>query len=1225
MGDRQQTRSTVSKSTPDLADILPREMVYSFVSGELSIRHPTDNTIHVIGGRAVVQRVQTLEQAVGGVNQNPVAQAVAQSLQDTATSVTVNVLTTASDPDGDTMSVSSVSYNSIARTVGTQFNTTYGTFVLNANGVGTFTPNATARALNAAQVATEVISFQITDSRNGLSNTTAITFTINGTNHAPVLVPDGGSIPAGQATTGNILTNDSDPEGQALSVVSFMIGSTTYPAGTTANVAGQFVVTVNANGTFSVTPDNAATGALPVVTCTVTDGTNNRTSLLTFAVQSSAVSYADTIAWFKQYRDGVVQPEQSRIAPNPVTNRSNASFSTSEPVAPWDYKAKLPSRVGVDATNLDFRVGPGKEYTELNQVPWLKLIGGDRVFVYSRGTPYKHVIPVHVRGDSLRWIEIIGVRDPSTGAMPILDGANAIEDGNVCKFNGTHNSMGMIHVIQPLGLSDMAFKPGYIHIHGFEFRNTNAGGALTRYDGAASNWGTLATGIKVMGCDGITVSGCHFHNNTVGMFANSVEGAGERFMTRRLHALFNYFIDNGDIGSPSTHNAYNETVGAIYEFNYFDHNRNGNWGDLIKERSSGQVFRYNYFNNLYNENTISLRDPEGHANSGLTELDTFGRVMSKDSYIYGNTFYVETPFSTVVAHGDGLYSLDYREIRGGGTVYFYHNRVAARAEPTTDWFAGQYYDRIGPTLFEFWNNREITMVTAVNNLLYAEKKSSNGLLGELSMFMFTGVPENWASNYAHNVKPRFFFDGTPTVPSSARYRGTISSATMQTLGLTNSAVDPGFVSFNTGYVELKPSSPYYGLNAALPTAVIQRGLIPEGEPITHPYGEKPKPVELVAASVTGSGLAGGLYTGVIADFAPYPTTSTYQWYLNTGSGLAPIQNATGLTYQSTSGQVGNDLVFAHTATTSGGQTTSYSNPVRLASATTPLCTTNPVASGSGQWGYALNTNTGVWTNNPNSYEYKWQTNQSGSWVDIPGATLATYTPPQSLLGAQVRPVVKAIGALAEYGFGYGNAITIIAQVSDPDGSGKFEFVAAANVSLQDISSKWKGIPTQGYVPSTYYYCDGNGSLIGGNTARWNGGITYYQNGQADDVSVEIRGEIVSGEGELKLALRQTDTQYGYVFQVEPTAVKVHRQNWGANGRDEVASYAHSATGLVTLKVVPEGGAGTGTFKVYLNGTLLNTYVDGSPMTGGYPGLGLWPGSNYATQPARIDYWTDNPQ
>lgn len=1219
---RTQTRSTTTKTAPDSSDVLDREMAYSFVSRQLFIKNPETGSMDVIGGAAFVDNVNAL---MGSVNRNPVAQAVSQSIQDTAASVNFNVLATASDPDGDAISVSSISYNGVARTVGASFAATYGNFIINSNGTGTFTPNAAARALNAAQVMQEVFTYRLSDSRNGLSNNSAITITVNGTNQAPVLVPDGGSIPTGQATTGNILTNDSDPENQTLSVTQFSIGGIVYQAGQTAVVAGQYEsVTVGSNGAYSVTPDSQAVGALPVITCTVSDGTNTSTSLLTFAVQSSAVSYADTIAWFKQYRDGLVQPDVSRIAPNPVTGRSQAPFNISEPVQPWDYKAKFPSRIGVDAANLDFRVGPGMEYTELNQVPWLHLRPGDRVFVYHRATPYKHVIPVHVRGDALRWIEIIGVRDPATGAMPVLDGANAIEDGNVCKFNGTHNSMGMIHVIQPIGLSDMAYKPGYIHVHGFEFRNTNAGGSLTRYDGAASTWGTLAAGIKVMGCDGFTVSGCHFHDNTVGMFANSVEGAGERFMTRRLHVLFNYFVDNGDVNSPSTHNAYNETVGAIYEFNYFDHNRSGNWGDLIKERSSGQVFRYNHFHNLYNENSISLRDPEGHANSGLTELDVFGRVMSKDSYVYGNTFYVETPYSTVVAHGDGYYSLDNREIRGGGTVYFYGNRVATRVDPTSGWFAGQYYDRIGPTLFEFWNNREITTVTAINNLLYAEKKTPTGQLGELSMFMFTGVPVDWQSNFAHNVKPRFFFDGTPTVSDSTRYRGTISSATMQSLNLTNVNDDPGFISLSTGVVDLKPNSPFYGLTAPLPAAVIQRGLIPEGEPVSHPYGEKPAPMVLTPASITGSGLAGATYTGVPADFSPYPNESTYQWYVNSGSGLSPIQGETSLTYQSLSGQVGYDLVFEHTAVTEGGTTVSRSDALRLASPTTPIASTNPTLAGSGQWGFAVNTNNGAWSNNPTIFSYKWQTDQSGSWADIADETNPSYTPPQALMGARIRSVVRAENAGGEFGIAYSAALTITQQVNDPDGSGKFEFLGAVDTTLQSLSAKWKGIETQGYVPSTYYFCNGSGSLTGGNTARWNGGITFYENGQADDVSVEIRGEIPT-EGELKAALRQTPTQYGYVFQIEPTSIKVHRQNGGANGRDEVASYPHSLTGQITMRVVPTGGVGTGTFEVYLNGSLHATYTDPSPMTGGYPGLGIWPGSDFATTPALMDYWTDNPQ
>jgi ribosomal protein S27E len=56
------------------------------------------------------------------------------------------------------------------------------------------------------------------------------------------------------SVSGNVLTNDSDPNGLPLSVTQFVIGGTVYSAGTTANISGIGSVVINTDGTYTFIP-----------------------------------------------------------------------------------------------------------------------------------------------------------------------------------------------------------------------------------------------------------------------------------------------------------------------------------------------------------------------------------------------------------------------------------------------------------------------------------------------------------------------------------------------------------------------------------------------------------------------------------------------------------------------------------------------------------------------------------------------------------------------------------------------------------------------------------------------------------------------------------------------------------------------------------------------------------------------------------------------------------
>ncbi|MDD5298064.1 MAG: Ig-like domain-containing protein, partial [Rhodocyclaceae bacterium] len=171
-----------------------------------------------------------------------------------------------------------------------------GTLTIAANGSYTFTPDA------AYSGSVPTASYTISDGQ-GTSTAdltlTVVPFVPDNVNSAPVAQPDTAITQENQPISGNVLTNDSDVDGDALSVTQFVVGGTTYAAGSTAVIAGVGSLTIAANGDYSFTPATNYYGPGPQATYTVTDGQATDTSTLTvgiFPVGPTAVADAQTLS-----------------------------------------------------------------------------------------------------------------------------------------------------------------------------------------------------------------------------------------------------------------------------------------------------------------------------------------------------------------------------------------------------------------------------------------------------------------------------------------------------------------------------------------------------------------------------------------------------------------------------------------------------------------------------------------------------------------------------------------------------------------------------------------------------------------------------------------------------------------------------------------------------------------------------------------------------------------
>ena len=163
------------------------------------------------------------------------------AVDDTATvleddSVTITVLGNDSDPDGDTLTVTSASSPD-------------GTVTINADGTLTFEPNENFNG-------DTTITYTVDDGRGG-TDTATVNVSVTPVNDDPIANDDTATTDFGTTVTVDLIGNDTDIDGDTLTVT-----SATSADGT---------VTINADGSIDFTPNDGFEGVAEV-TYTVSDG-----------------------------------------------------------------------------------------------------------------------------------------------------------------------------------------------------------------------------------------------------------------------------------------------------------------------------------------------------------------------------------------------------------------------------------------------------------------------------------------------------------------------------------------------------------------------------------------------------------------------------------------------------------------------------------------------------------------------------------------------------------------------------------------------------------------------------------------------------------------------------------------------------------------------------------------------------------------------------------------
>ena len=174
----------------------------------------------------------TVQITVNPVNHPPVAADDAVTTDEDTPVTTGNVLANDTDPDGDTLSISGADSQSAQG----------GTVVNNGDGTFTYTPPAGFSG-------NDSFRYTVSDGNGGEAQGT-VQIAVNTVNHAPTAVADSVTTVEGQpVTTGNVLANDTDPDGDTLSI-----------SGADSQSAQGGTVVNNGDGTFTYTPPAGFSG-----------------------------------------------------------------------------------------------------------------------------------------------------------------------------------------------------------------------------------------------------------------------------------------------------------------------------------------------------------------------------------------------------------------------------------------------------------------------------------------------------------------------------------------------------------------------------------------------------------------------------------------------------------------------------------------------------------------------------------------------------------------------------------------------------------------------------------------------------------------------------------------------------------------------------------------------------------------------------------------------------
>ena len=408
--------------------------------------------------------------------------------------------------------------------------------------------------------------------------------------------------------------------------------------------------------------------------------------------------------------------------------------------------------------------GPGTLFNAFSEVPWSALKGCDTVRIYAKpnnGT-YNEMMLISAGTDltptaPTQFMRVIGVPDPVTGALPIIDGTNATQLETALgqatprslryfdnlQANRALYKLGLVMVSGQIGRSYNFGPAGYISIENLDIRNAVYNGSFADAQGGGSG-----TYHAFTSCIYVEI-GAHLvlKNNTLrncgnGLFINSKNSVLVE-LSQDVLVEGNRFYNNsnapgtGTSNGYSEHQSYTEARDIIFQYNTFGDVKAGAFGDCLKDRSSGLIVRYNTF---ASNCAIQLNFEDSTGGQALI----WGDTGYAQTFVYGNLFDVTPQPSSALVHygGDSGVTAHYRQ----GTLYFYNNTLASQGDAAN----GAY-----PSIFLFNLALQNAVADVRNNVFYSYPNTA-GMPGKVQAMSIGRGTVNMAANWVSPNAAQFW-------------------------------------------------------------------------------------------------------------------------------------------------------------------------------------------------------------------------------------------------------------------------------------------------------------------------------------------------------------------------------------------------------------------------------------------------------------------------------------
>jgi hypothetical protein len=410
-----------------------------------------------------------------------------------------------------------------------------------------------------------------------------------------------------------------------------------------------------------------------------------------------------------------------------------------------------------------FAVGPGQAYTELWQVPWDGLGGGDEVDVHWRPNAYHSKIDITTSD-----ISLIGIPGP-LGQRPVIDGYGAREDPSASYFINDIASEGLITVAPATSY----YVVDSVLIQGLELENANENSWYRAADRSIQWYQDSGAGVALYSATNVTIQDCSIHDNGNGIFGKSFADpylAGDGNLLN-VHVIGNTIYGNGVVGSDHEHNTYIEGIYTVYEFNTYGPLIDGAAGVALKDRSDQPTIAYNYITGGVHQ--LDLVDPDDGA-PDLTADPGYG-----SEWVYGNVLVDNGTAGSIVHFGFDQVMEDSQT-----DLYFYDNTVVSWNSITE----GGYYNTAifkvggGATVYAFDN-------------IFHQQSFDGSRTGQFVL--------SWADYGSGTVYAGVNVGNANMFPDD----GTTKTIGWENMVLTD---DPGFVNVLFGDFRLNPNSPAVG-------------------------------------------------------------------------------------------------------------------------------------------------------------------------------------------------------------------------------------------------------------------------------------------------------------------------------------------------------------------------------------------------------------------------------